>query len=62
MNMTETGSDDKESDFEEHPGLANRACVAQSGRTIRAFRHIRGNNSYQIHFTGKDRYAQKRGR
>ena len=33
----ETDSDDEESDFEEHPELANRACVTRSGRVVRAF-------------------------
>ena len=32
-----TDSDDDESDLEEDSKLANRACVTQSGRAVRAF-------------------------
>jgi len=35
--MSETDSDDGESDFEEHSELVNRACVTRSGRAVRAF-------------------------
>ena len=33
----DTDSDDDESDLEEDSKLANRACVTQSGRAVRAF-------------------------